>query len=54
MGMVFAPVGSPTSQARCPRGPFQGKSPGMLFSGPPPPLQRQRKSQARGCGWDRA
>lgn len=52
MGMVFAPVGSPTSQARCPRGPFQGKSPGMLFSGPP--LQRQRKSQARGCGWDRA
>lgn len=51
MGMVFAPVGSPMSQARCPWGPFQGKSPGMLFSGP---LQRQRKSQARGCGWDRA
>lgn len=51
MGMVFALVISPMSQARCPWGPFQGKSPGMLFSGP---LQRQRKPQARGCGWDPA
>lgn len=51
MGVVFAPVGSPLSQARCPQGPFQGKSPGMLFSGPHGDRKPTRRS---GCGWGRA